>query len=57
VKALLEQDSEMHDLRLKWLAKFQKVVPPKVAARAIQLDRRLGYVTQVGLSSRIPLIK
>ena len=46
----------MHDLRVKWLAKFQTVVPVKVAARAVQLDRRLGQVTQVGLSSRIPLI-
>ena len=56
VNALLERDARIHDLRVKWPEKFQKVVPPKVAARAIQLDRRLGQVTQVGLSSRIPLI-
>ena len=57
VNALLARDAQMHELRGKWLAKFQTVVPVKVAARAVQLDRRLGQVTQVGLSSRIPLIE
>jgi len=56
VNALLERDQKMHDLRVKWLAKFQTVVPPRVAARAIQIERRLGLVTQVKLSSQIPLI-
>jgi len=56
VNALLTRDQAVHDLRTKWLAKFQTVVPPKVAARAIQLDRRLGQVTQVQISSQIPLI-
>ena len=57
INALLERDAKMHDLRVKWLAKFQTVVPTKIAARAIQLDRRLGQVTQVKLSSQIPLIR
>jgi Spy/CpxP family protein refolding chaperone len=57
VNALLSRDQAAHDLRVKWLTKFQTVVPPKVAARAIQLDRRLGQVTQVQLSSQIPLIR
>ena len=56
INALLERDQAAHDLRVKWLAKFQTVVPPKVAARAIQLDRRLSQVTQVQISSQIPLI-
>lgn len=56
VNALLERDGNMHDLRAKWLAKFQTVVPPKVAARAIQLDRRLSQIAQVKVSSQIPLI-
>jgi hypothetical protein len=47
----------MNELRVKWLKKFQEAVPPKLAARAIQLDRRLGQVTQVGLSSQIPLVQ
>jgi hypothetical protein len=57
VNALLTQDEKMYHLRVKWLTKFQQAVPPKVAARAIQLDRRLGGVTQVGLSSQIPLVE
>ena len=56
VNALLDRDAKMHDLRVKWLAKFQTVVPAKVAARAIQLDRRVSQVMQVKVSSQIPLI-
>jgi hypothetical protein len=57
VNALLERDQKMHDLRVKWLAKFQTVLPAKIAARAIQLDRRLGQVGQVQISQRIPLVR
>ena len=56
VNALLDRDLKMHDLRVKWLTKFKTVVPVAMAARAIQLDRRLGNITQVQLSQRIPLI-
>jgi Spy/CpxP family protein refolding chaperone len=56
VNALLTRDQAMHDLRVKWLAKFQTVVPAKIAARAIQLDRRLSQVAQVKVSQQIPLI-
>lgn len=56
VNSLLGRDKKMYDLRVKWLAKFKTVIPPAMAARAIQLDRRLGNVTQVQLSQRIPLI-
>ena len=54
--SLLQRDQKIHDLRLKYLAEFQKVVPARVAARAIQLDRRLGLVGQVKISSQVPLI-
>jgi Spy/CpxP family protein refolding chaperone len=57
VSALLERDQKVHALRMKWLAKFQTIVPPRIAARAIQLERRMGIVTQVKLSSQIPLIR
>ena len=57
VNALLTRDQKIHDLRVKWLAKFQAVVPPATAARAIQVERRLGLVTQIGLSSQIPLVR
>ena len=57
VNALLERDQKMHDLRVKWLAKFQTVVPAKIACRAVQLDRRLGQITQVQISQKIPLVR
>lgn len=57
VNALLARDEKMHDLRVKWLKKFQSVLPAGLAARAIQLDRRLSQVAQVQLSSRIPLVR
>ena len=56
VNALLSRDKKMYDMRVKWLTKFKEVVPVPMAARAIQLDRRLGNITQVQLSQRIPLI-
>jgi hypothetical protein len=43
-------------LRQKYLAEFQKVVPGKVAARAIQIDRRLSNLAQLEISSQIPLV-
>lgn len=57
VTALLERDQKVHDLRLKWLTKFQSAVPGAIAARAIQVERRLGLVQQVGVSSQVPLVR
>ena len=54
--SLLTRDQKIHDLRVKYLTKFQTIVPTRVAARAIQLDRRLGLVGQVKVSSQVPLI-
>jgi len=57
INSLLDRDQKMHDLRVKWLTKFSAAIGPKSAASAIQLDRRLGNITQVQLSSQIPLIR
>lgn len=57
VNALLKRDQQIHDLRAKWLKKFQPVMPATTAARAIHLDRRLSNLTQVQLSAQIPLVK
>ncbi|MDQ8037631.1 MAG: hypothetical protein REI12_09425 [Pedobacter sp.] len=54
--SLLARDQQIHDLRVKYLAKFQTVVPAHTAARAIQLDRRLGLVGQLKISTQVPLI-
>lgn len=57
INALLERDEKIHGLRVKWLTKFQSVLPSGTAARVIQIDRRLGMVAQVQLASKIPLVR
>ena len=47
----------MDALRKKWLAEFQKVLPTRLAVRAIQIDRRLALATQMELASQIPLVR
>ena len=57
VKANLARDAQMQALRTKWLAEFQKIVPTRIAARVIQIDRRLGLAHQLSMSAQIPLIE
>jgi len=45
----------MVELRQKWLAEFQKVLPTKLAVRVMQIDCRLSLVHQVEFASHIPL--
>lgn len=56
INAHFDRDEKMDALRRKWLAEFQKVVPTRVAVRAIQIDRRLSMLAQAALSSQIPLV-
>jgi Spy/CpxP family protein refolding chaperone len=56
INAQLDRDERMHALRVKWLAKFQTILTGGLAARAIQIDRRLGQIGQVLLSSQLPLL-
>jgi Spy/CpxP family protein refolding chaperone len=57
VNALLDRDQKIHDIRVKWLAKFQTVVSPGTAARVIHIDRRLGLLSQLQIASKIPLVR
>jgi hypothetical protein len=43
-------------LRQKWLGEFQKVLPTRLAVRAMQIDRRLSLVQQIEFASQIPLV-
>jgi Spy/CpxP family protein refolding chaperone len=56
IKAHLDRDAKMTALRQKWLVEFQKVLPGVLAARAMQIDRRLSNVAQMEISSKLPLI-
>ena len=54
--AHLSSDTRMATLRQKSFAEVQKVLPAKLAARVMQIDRRLSLATQTEIASRIPLI-
>jgi len=56
MRAHLDRDAKMTALRVKWLGEFQKVLPGKLAARAMQIDRRLSNLAQLQISSQIPLV-
>lgn len=57
VKALLDRDQRIHDLRVKYLAEFAKVLPAGKAARVVHVSRRLGLAGQAKLASEIPLVR
>jgi hypothetical protein len=56
IKAHLDRDANMVALRRQWLGRFQDVLGPKLAARVIQIDRRLSLTHQIQLTTKIPLI-
>ena len=55
LNAHFERDARMNALRKKWLAEFQKILPTKLAVRAMQIDRRLSLAQQFEISKHIPL--
>jgi Spy/CpxP family protein refolding chaperone len=57
INSYFDRDAKMNALRQKWLPEFQKVLPTKLAVRAMQIDRRLSLETQVQIAARIPLIQ
>ena len=56
IQAHFARDAKMNALRQKWLGEFQKVLPTKLAVRAMQIDRRLSLAAQMEVTSRIPLV-
>ena len=57
VQALLDRDQRVHDLRVKYLAEYAKVIDPGKAARVIHISRRLGLAAQARLASSLPLVR
>ena len=57
INAHLDRDAKMTALRKKWLPEFQKVLPTKLAVRAIQIDRRLSLMAQMDVASQLPLVQ
>jgi|SRR5215471_2754085 len=56
VKGHLDRDAKMVALRQQWLGTFQGVLGTKLAARVIQIDRRISLSQQTQLCAKIPLI-
>jgi Spy/CpxP family protein refolding chaperone len=54
--AHLDRDAKMTALRKQWLAEFQKVLPTKMAVRAMEIDRRLSLVAQTEVAAELPLV-
>jgi hypothetical protein len=57
IRAHFDRDTRMNALRQKWLPSFQEVLPTRLAARVIQIDRRLSLVQQMEIAARIPLVR
>jgi hypothetical protein len=57
IKGWIATEEDMAQLRLKWMPEFEKVISPKKTAMFYQIDRRLGYMVELQLSSQIPLVK
>ncbi|HET9131786.1 MAG TPA: hypothetical protein VFO86_12600 [Terriglobia bacterium] len=53
---VLDEDQQMTELRRKWLVEFRKILPPRLAARVIQIDRRLSLTSQLSFAAQLPLI-
>jgi Spy/CpxP family protein refolding chaperone len=57
IKAHLDRDQRMDLQRQKLLLDLQRAVGTKLAARAVQIDRRLSLAFQLEIVSKIPLIR
>jgi hypothetical protein len=52
-----EVDGAFTNLRLEWIPKFEQVLGPKKTAAFFQIDRRVGLMIELQLSSRLPLVQ
>jgi hypothetical protein len=52
-----EVDSKFTNLRLEWLPKFEQVLGPKKAAAFFQIERRVGLMIELQLSSILPMVQ
>lgn len=57
IKRWTTTEEQMAQLRLKWIPEFEKVISTKKTAMFYQIDRRLGLMVELQLSSQIPLVK
>ena len=56
INSHLDRDAKMVALRQQWLPRFQEVLGTKLAARVMQIDRRLSLTQQLQFTTKIPLV-
>jgi hypothetical protein len=52
-----EVDGAFTNLRLEWIPKFEQVLGPKKTAAFFQIDRRVGLMIELQLSSLLPMVQ
>ena len=57
IRRWIEADAAFTKLRLDWIPKFEPVLGPKKTAMLFQIDRRLGLMIELQLSSQLPLVQ
>jgi hypothetical protein len=57
INANFDRDIKVANLRMKWLKEFQKVIPVKIAVRAMQIDRQLSLASQFEIAAAVPLVR
>ena len=55
IRRWLEVDSQIHDLRLKYVPEVSQALPGKKTATFFQLDRRISMMIDLQLASQLPL--
>ena len=57
IKRWLALDQDNTQLRLKYIADFEKVISHKKTAMFFQIDRRVSMMIELQLASQVPLVK
>src|SRR5262245_19826460 len=57
IRDWIKVDETASKLRLEWVPKFAEVIGQKKAAIFFQIDRRIGLMQELQLSSQVPLIQ
>jgi hypothetical protein len=57
IKRWVALDGDNTQLRLKYIPEFEKVISHRKTAMFFQIDRRVGMMIELQLSSQIPLVK
>jgi hypothetical protein len=55
VRRWLEVDSQLHDLRSRYVVEVSQALPGKKTATFFQLDRRINMLIDIQVASQLPL--